>query len=300
MILFGIDTETVGAATWERPKTGRVLILDADGPAYVAAATVKRLDTAIRRFQQDVLTRMFLTRCASARLHLTSNDSTKFGRFNVKAAKPYQGNRTSKAKPPLLEPLREAMCLEQHWLPEFEFVKLHRDIEADDAMMEDAYSLKDNGVTNSADKDLRMTPYPYYEETTGIVMPGEPVGKLWITPKGKRLGQGPLFFWAQMLMGDTADNIKGIEKLNGKLCGAVAAYNALHDCTNIDDAANRVLDGYRAIDQNAVAEAWLLWLRRSPTDNVVQYLKELNLSQPNYDFIQHCLARDWVIRENLE
>ena len=296
MIVKGVQLSAL-PAQFEGCVEGRTLILDGDGPAYRVAATVKRLDTAIRRFQQDMLTQMFITQSHTVRVHLTASASTKAARFSVLAAKPYQGNRKSKTKPALLEPLREAMTMRENWLPEFEFVKMHTVIEADDGMMHDAYSLKDSGVIWSDDKDLRMTPYPYYEDSTGKVMPGEKFGKLWLshTPAGqvKLLGQGPLFFWAQMLMGDTADNIQGVKTYAGRQCGPVGAYEVLRDCSDCSDAANRVIGAYRAINQNPLAEGWLLWLQRNPDDNVWEYLKELDLSAENREFVNDCVQREW-------
>lgn len=295
--MFGVDLDSLPPSFGQAVAEGRTLILDGDGPCYVAAATVKRLDTAVRRFQQDVLRRLFMTGSTKARIHLTARDSDKHGRFRVIATKPYQGQRSS-PKPPLLEPLREAMADPANWLPEFEYVVLHRELEADDGMMQDAYELEWNGIIDSADKDLRMTPWPYWDEDRGEVMPPQPVGFVTAkhTPSGtfKCLGQGPMFFWAQMLMGDTADHIKGVLKLNGKLCGPAAAYEALMDVRDINVAANYVIDAYRAIDQNVLAEAWLLWLTRREGDNVVKYFQELALSDANKAFVQDCLHRPWV------
>ncbi len=225
----GIDTSAL-ADQFQSAVPGRTLIIDGDGPCYVAAATVKRLDTALRNFQQEILKRMFLAGASDCRIHLTARDSDKHGRFRVKAGKPYQVNRKSKSKPPLLEPLRELVADNSTWLDDYS-VLLHRELEADDGMIQDAYRLGDNGVICSEDKDLRMTPYPYYEIDRGQVQPGQPVGWVSIkhTPSGtpKLTGQGPLFFWAQMLMGDTADNVQGVARYNGKLCGAVGAFDVL-------------------------------------------------------------------------
>lgn len=278
-------------------KPGRTLIIDGDGPCYVAAATAKRLDTALRYFQTEMLKRMFLTQASDIRVHLTARDSDKHGRFRVRAAKPYQGQRKGKAKPALLEPLRELVADRETWHDDYS-VLLHRELEADDGMMQDAYRLGENGVISSEDKDLRMTPYPYFESARGQVMPSQPHG--WVSLKTteggsvKIVGQGPLFFWAQMLAGDTADNIAGIKKYNGRLCGPAGAYDALRDIQYVDDAANVVLDGYREINQNALAEGWLLWLTRWHKDNVVEYMRGLGLTSTNRDFIEDCLHRDWV------
>lgn len=297
MIIQGVDTDSLGDS-FGGCVAGRTLIVDGDGPCYVAAATAKRLDTAIRNFHQEMLKRQFLTGAQDIRIHLTAKNSDKYGRFRVKAVKPYQGQRDSKGKPPLLEPLREAVANRSNWIDEYDAVILHRDIEADDGMMQDAYRLKEMGVTSSEDKDLRMTPYPWYEQSTGKVMTGEAVG--WVdvkyTPAGavKLHGQGPLFFWLQMLAGDSADNIKGIQKFNGSLCGPVAAVEAIKGIRCINEAANKVIDGYRAINQNVVAEGWLLWLTRWPGDTVIQYMLDLGLTDVNRAYVLECASRDWV------
>jgi len=298
-MLKGIDLDTLPDQFYGC-VSGRTLILDGDGEAYRCASTVKRLDTAVRKFQQAVLTQMFLTQSQDCRVHLTANSSYKAGRYLIKAVKPYQGNREDKAKPPLLEPLRQAIALRENWIPEYT-VHMHHVLEADDAMIQDAYRLKENGLIWSDDKDLMMTPYPYWRKERGIVEPSEPNG--WIdlktTPGGaiKLIGRGPIFFWAQMLMGDTADNIKGVLTYDGKLCGPAGAYSALQHIKCEHDAANTVIDAYRSIDQNPLPEGYLLWLLRWHGDSFVQYVQELSLSDKNKEFIRECGFRDWFSRE---
>lgn len=299
MIIKGVDVSAL-PDQFQGRIAGRTLILDGDGPCYVASATVKRLDTALRHFQQAVLTQMFLTKAEFCRVHLTASSSHKAGRFNIIAAKPYQGNRTGKSKPALLEPLRQAVARRENWLPEYD-VEMHHILEADDGMIQDAYRLKEDGIIWSDDKDLRMTPYPYFDKKTGTVRDGEPFG--WLQPSCtdsgtvKLLGQGPLFFWAQMLMGDTADNIQGVLRYNGKLCGPSGAYAALKDVKDIHEAANIVLDGYRVIDQNPLPEGWLLWLLRWDGDNFWEYLSEINVSAQNRVFLEDCRGRCWFKTE---
>jgi len=309
MIIKGIDVNSL-PDQFKGCVAGRTLILDGDGPCYVASATAKRLDTAVRNFQQSILTQMFLTKAQDCRIHLTSSTSFKAGRFNVKAIKPYQGNRTGKAKPSLLEPLRQAVAQRETWLDEYAVI-MHHELEADDGMIQDAYRLGENGLIWSDDKDLRMTPYPYWCKEKGMVLPSQPIGWLQpkFTPSGtmKLIGQGPLFFWAQMLMGDTADHIQGVLRLHGKKCGPDGAYKELQDVTCIHDAANRVIDAYREIDQNPIPEGYLLWLLRWPGDSVLAYLSEMRLSDMNRSFVNECNTRLWyassdiagVVPENL-
>lgn len=297
-LLLGIDPEAV-AADFEGAIAGRTLIMDGDGPAYRAAATSKRLDTAIRRYHTDMLTQMFLTNSQFITVHLTCSKSLKNHRGSVIAAKPYQGNRVSKSKPPLLEPLRTALENPEHWLPNMNTI-LHRIIEADDGMIQQAYQLKGDGVIWSDDKDLMLTPYLYYRQKLGIVEGFEPVGFLQkeFTPAGmmKVTGRSVMFFWCQMLMGDTADNVKGILELNGRLCGPAAAFDALQHCKTEADAANFVVDAYRKINQNVLAEAWCLWLLRWDGDTAYKYLLNCGLDSTNLAFVQDCAQRAWFVK----
>lgn len=269
------------------PVAGRVLLLDADFPAYQAAATVKNLDTALRRYQTLCETQRFLVNAETIRVHLTSAGNQKCRRFDYPTVKPYQANRDGKPKPPLLAPLRNAIpghTWDAHWS-----VHLWRDREADDGLMMDALIFGDSAVMVSGDKDLNITPGPLWLDYEGrIDIIEDRFG--WIKTKQlssqtKVVGHGTKFFWAQMLMGDTADNVSGITRLHGKLCGAVGAYKVLNGITSESDAAEFVLRAYIANKQNPLAEAECLWLRRSFEDSAYRYLSELGLP----DFIQQWL-----------
>lgn len=298
---FGIDLASLGDQ-FHGHVQGRTLIMDGDGPAYVAAATVKTLPTAIRKMQSIILTQLFLTKAQNATVHLTAATSHKAGRFDIIAAKPYQGNRKSKSKPPLLEACRQALAQRENWLPEFEVV-MHHVLEADDGMIQEAYRLKEHGLIWSDDKDLRMTPENYWCQKTASILTGYGFGKLWLdssTSTTKCLGVGKMFFWAQMLMGDTADNIQGVKLLDGKLCGAVAAFNRLGSITDESECANAVIDAYRAIDQNPIPEGWLLWLLRRDGDTFWIYLNELQWSPANRAFLDDCVHRVWFKQREYE
>ena len=295
MIIGGVDTSKL-PAQFERRVPGRTLILDGDGLCYRVSATVKRIDTAIRKYQQEVLTLMFLTQSQYATVHLTAKDSWKNGRFEVQATKPYQGQRKGKAKPPLLEPLREAVAMRENWLDEYNVI-LHRELEADDGIIIQAHQLGESGIVYSEDKDMRMTPYPYWEIERGVLLPSTGYGNIWekYTPAGtlKVLGHGRKFFWAQMLMGDSADHIQGIQRYYGKLCGPSMALSVLESVQCEHECANVVLDAYREADQNPHPEAHLLWLLRTRTDKVQDYFDVLALSEHNRRFLNECNSRDW-------
>jgi hypothetical protein len=158
--------------------------------------------------------------------------------------------------------------------------------------------LKEDGIIWSDDKDLRMTPYPYFNKSTGVIFPSDPFGHLYLdtsTSTTKCYGHSLKFFWAQMVMGDSADNIKGLLKLQGKLCGPAAAFEFLHPLTTIEQVANAVIKAYREIDQNPLPEGWLLWLTRWEGDNFWNYLSELPITRENRAFLDECVKRPWFI-----
>lgn len=285
---------------FDNKVTGRVLILDADTYAYKAAATSKKLETALRKFQMMVLERMFITKSETARVHLTHADCLKAGRGNILAWRGYQDNRNGKSKPPLLDVLREAAAQPENMMDEYTCT-LHKTIEADDACMIDSYSYKEMGILDSADKDLRHTPYNYYDGYTGKTLVAKGVGSLWLhtTESGNTAlhGIGRLFFWAQMLMGDAADNIRGLDKYYGSNIGHMRTLEILEVYNDTDDEsriANLVFDAYRTSDQNPLPEGWLLHMMRSHTDTFKDVLDDLDLSEKNRKFIyEDCFYREW-------
>lgn len=260
---------------------GLTLVLDGDALAYKCAATVKTLPTAIRRFQQGVLELMFLARCSDARIHLTSADCVKLHRGLYPTVKPYQGNRSGKAKPALLEPLREAMLQPENWLQEFEGVYLHRFQEADDAFCADMWSMQGAAVLASEDKDSRIVPWPRYDyETTAVhsLSPGDFYGYIerTTTPSGKVkiVGHGWKFLLFQLLAGDKADNVAGLTRLNGRLCGDVTGFEYLEGIQTFPEALEAVLQAYIENQQDILAELEMVWLRRNALDSGYAWLTE--------------------------
>lgn len=278
---------------------GRVLIFDGDSLVYKAAATSKRMSTAIRKFQMGVLEQMFITKSETARVHLTHRDSLKAGRGNILAWKPYQGNRDGSKRPPMLEPLRDAVCFDENVLPEFT-VSIHKVLEADDACMIDSYAYGESGILSSEDKDLRATPYLFWDTYQGREVRAKGIGSVWeYVTEGGTLnvhGIGRMFFWAQMLMGDGADNIRGLDRYHGTLIGPVGTLEALQGLNDTEDeseVANHVIDAYRASDQNPLPEGYLLHMMRNWEDSFWDVLQALHLTKANRRFIDDCASREW-------
>lgn len=306
---FGISSEDYSDIDTFAPRknTGRVLLYDGDGACYTHTANVAKISTALRRLEDDILTNMFKADCSSARVHLTPTGCFKNGRHLLKTVKPYQGNRVNKPKSPLLDQLRAEApeYFKDH--PDIQ-VFSHYDVEADDALMMDAYKFSGTCMI-SPDKDLLINPFESYCLDTGkfLSLPeGDTFGwikrKQWLTDSGKArskvIGKGTKFFWAQMLMGDQADNVQGILKYNGKLCGEAGTYDILCTVETPDEAANAVIDGYRVINQNVIAEGNAMWLLRSKDDCVYKFIKEHNLSPANAQFVEDCYNTDWRLNDD--
>lgn len=287
MKLFkGVDLDAL-PAQFDPPVPGtRTLLLDADGPAYRAVTTAKTLPTAMRRFVQLVLEIQFLTNCSDVRLHLTAKGSKKADRRLYPSFWPYQQKRSSTPKPPLLEPLRQAVYdalqRETGELPNEWWCELHNYWEADDGIIMDSVRLGDDSVVWSEDKDMRLARGPYFELKTGMTdFIDNRFG--WINEdfteagKLKVKGHGTKFFWAQMLMGDSADRVRGLDRYNGKLIAERGALDVLMPIRDEHEAANVVLSAYAKSKQNPLAEAEMMWLRRSDMDSAHRYITELDL-----------------------
>ena len=108
MVVNGIDLSTLTLQD-VKPNEGKVLLLDSVFFVYKSAATVKRLDTAIRRFYQLVLEDMFLVGCSEAVAYLTPAGCAKCLRWHLPTAKPYQGQRANRQELPLKAPLKRPL-----------------------------------------------------------------------------------------------------------------------------------------------------------------------------------------------
>lgn len=306
---LGLTSEVVSTANMyvTEGSDDRVLLYDGDAACYVHTAGVKGIQTAQNRLEKDILTMMYLAKCSSARVHLTPKGCLKNNRHLLLGVNPYQHNRGASKKPMLLELLRDTapQYFQDH--PDIQ-VFGHYTVEADDALMTEAHSMS-NGVLISADKDLLICPIEQYMPDTGefITLPkGERFGwiskKVWNTPSGKVnskvIGKGTAFFLAQMLMGDSADGVRGVLKLNGKTCGAAGALTALEHITCEHEAVNIVLDGYREINQNIIPEGAAMWLLRHPEDDVYKYFTSNELTSENKAFLDDCyFNRKWTLTQ---
>jgi hypothetical protein len=302
---------------------GRVAHIDADFIAYQASAETKDELDGIKprrsfKDMQEIARHkaehfMRLVGATSYKMHITPPGSTKGGRYQQAVQREYQGNRNNKASPEFLDAMRGYIGEELNGV-------VHLDQEADDGMAQANYSAMGPGgswresnlsVIVSMDKDLRMVPGLHYDFDHGRVMcTGNHFGSIYLDDSGsskKLKGWGTKFFWAQCLMGDTADNIRGIPLVpsqyaagkatakfdKGKPCGPVMTYELLKDVHSDRDCFHLVrklfteanttvgyvykhwaTDEIVTPTQALLGDMLLLWMRRNknPTD-VVEWLK---------------------------
>lgn len=218
------------AETIELPPQvpGRTVHIDADFLAYQTTAekddgtSDKTYEDMQHNAEVAVDTLRGLAAAEYVHMHLTPSTSNKGGRYDLALIKEYQGNRVDKPKPRYLGIMRE-------WLAKRYPGTLYQFCEADDGMSSAQYAAIERGDRNlsiiaSKDKDLRMVPGLHLDWDTGAITDtgDDDFGYVELvertTPSGtvKQLkGFGHKFFWAQMLIGDTADNISGIPAIPG-------------------------------------------------------------------------------------
>ena len=157
----------------------------------------------------------------------------------------YKANRTA-PKPVHLEALREYALEKQN-------AELAPDtLEADDAL---GINQTDDTIIVSLDKDLLMVPGKHFS--------WEIKGKGWTKPD-KFFTQdvigGMRLFFEQCLKGDTADNIKGIEKIGNKRAAALLA-----DCVTEQQMFDAVRNAY-GNDDEFIMNASVLWIMQNEED----------------------------------
>lgn len=207
--------------------TGRVAHIDGDYLAYIVSADRKdkpatTMAKALKHLDEFIKQLCKYSGSTDYVIHLTSGE--KGGRAKQALLKPYQQNRDGKEVPLLLYDVRRHIS-------ESEKSYVCTDGEADDSMAMELYNARLRGeeelaVLISQDKDLRMVQgwqldwmsnELYYVDALGKLECHETVkykdGKKKVTKKVK--GTGGMWFFCQLLQGDTADNISGLPKMAG-------------------------------------------------------------------------------------
>lgn len=182
-------------------------------------------------------------------------------RMGIATVKPYKGTRVEQ-KPYHFNNLTAYLFANYPY-------RLSNGLEADDLLAIEQSGRNDT-IICTRDKDLRMVPGWHFGWECGA-QPSfgpelvDPRGWLRIDNKGKVLGVGLKFFFYQMLVGDSVDNIPGCPKI-----GPVNALKLLEACDTKAEHEAAIVASY----QKAYPEDWeamlieqskLLWMVRELT-----------------------------------
>lgn len=158
-------------------------------------------------------------------------------RFDIAKSYPYKGNRAATEKPIHLGVARD------HMVEMYDAIVSDNE-EADDLIAKEAAAQDYKCVVASIDKDMLQLPcwhFNFGKSTWSKVSEFE----------------GTLFFYTQLLTGDTADNIKGLHGIGPK-----KAEKLLTDCKDEDELWDAVFKAYDGNLDRIIENGRLLWLRR--------------------------------------
>ena len=278
------------------PVPNRTLHLDADSIVYKACNAVVDLEAAKYKFNGIIDYWKDMTKSETVILYVTKKGCSKGGRYKIAKTKPYQDHRKSSVKPEYFNEISEYAL---------DCGAKFSDEEADDLVCQAAY-LDKNACTVTFDKDFKMIPCLQFNPKTLESRQVLGYGRCFLADN-KLDGYGTSFFWHQMLTGDKADNIPGLEwlspitvcenwptvkqqntfKTTGNLilgkqkpCGNSRAVHLLKYATSDMQAFTIVSELYRdSYDLAFVDKFWeqaqLLWLRRTPNEHVKTFITEV-------------------------
>lgn len=204
---------------------GRILHHDSDFLAYQCGYKweTESLEVSIEHLRKAIQTCRIMAGAEFIYCYLTMGD--KGGRNGIATVKEYQAQRSGR-DPGLTKRVTELREYMATGIMPFVTPKVQMHQEADDALCQamqaasnpDEYNLH---VLQSADKDLWMVGGLHVNSKT-YEIEDYPFGygecRLDVDGSRKKLvGRGTSFFWHQLLMGDTADNIPGLPEFSAKL-----------------------------------------------------------------------------------
>lgn len=245
---------------------GRLLLVDGDGLCYYCAGKDGEVSAGEARAKLIAKIRSARDACGADKVIIvtTASGSHKGYRYAVARVKPYQGQRTDNRRPDNWRPLRE--YLEAGQIADGMTVEFTSIAEADDLFSRYALSHPDC-VIYTQDKDMRMIPGWHLDWLTNLMH--RVTGEFNQFHNEKRWGRG--WFWAQVLQGDTADNIPGLPfytndevlksgakkgQIKQHACGEVGAKRILGNLSSDVQCCTHIGAAY----QSCYGDRWLVEL----------------------------------------
>ena len=223
------------------------------------------IDNLIRRTCKDL-------NCENYLIMVGPENSRETFRHKIAVTVPYKGNRKPGGRPLLYDKAREYL------LANHKCVVAESIYEADDILGIYLTKRPIDTIVASIDKDLLQIPGWHYDLNTKEVIQSTDPGKLWITRRkdGARLdlkGTGFKWFCAQMLLGDSVDNIQ--KPLKG--FGPRKVYKYFKDVKTKEQLWSKVLTFYKkhASIERLEENATLLWIQRHLDTQYKDYLNDI-------------------------
>jgi len=272
-----------GSAIVPEVVAGRTVHVDGDYLAYRCAGSEQCPPGIARQNVRDKVQALIeMSGSVRASVHLTMPGSSKGERYLIATVKPYQQQRTHTGRPLNWEMLRG--YLEDYEGELFRVIRW-RNREADDGMALASRRAEDPlrlCVIASPDKDMRMLA-GLHIDIHDYTLTEVPKGAFEVIGANGQV-YGHKWFWMQMLAGDTADNIPGLPRAEGKRCGDKTAAKYLAGTTCNGEAfevVSRLYQGtYEATWADALVEqAALLWLRGSKDALIHDFLWVVSRTQ---------------------
>jgi hypothetical protein len=269
--------EAAKAEAYERPMIltakGITLNIDGDGLCYYCAGNDSTApEEALGRVIDKVRAAQAQTNADQVNILMTASGSDKGNRYAIARVKPYQGQRANSRRPKNWSFLRHRLA---------SGIQGYGTYQASNAEADDLFGVgaTPNTVIFTQDKDMRMIPGWHLEwETHTFFKLREEQYEAW--HNGKLYGTK--WFWAQMLMGDTADNIPGLPRYvetnaktklqEEKKIGEVTTLQMLDGTTSSVQAGSIVGSLYESYYGKRwlvemLEQAALLWMRRERQDD---------------------------------
>jgi hypothetical protein len=221
MIIGGVDISTIDLdnSDFVLPEVvqGRYLNADGDIYAYNCAGDDETTHAeVVQNLETMLVARMRTAGATKYILHLTGDGSDKGKRHDFACVKAYQIGRKDKPKP-------KNLAFARQYIRTNLTSEVHYDQEADDGMAQFQQKFIDAGEVNlcvldSTDKDLRMVYGLHIDPETDKLVEVTGFDRCWYDSEKKKVnGWGTSFFWHQLLMGDTADDIPGLPAFGREL-----------------------------------------------------------------------------------